>query len=472
MRASGLSVGLVAGLLMAPLGCQPLDEHAAPPQPETEPNVSGVVAPPPVMDGRFDEWDAATLLALDPVGDANGGFDVTQLHVASRGTHLYLHFDSGQLLNLYNGPDADGSPVAEVTLADGRLLSVNFRTRSAQLDGLQPVTWLGLGLIAAPNRADVAFEVGLDLSVVGAQIGDTLHIGLSGSDEIAAQPFVLEATSTAAERRSMERDSDALRVASLNTRESGLVDSMRASAIARLLRSAAADVICLQELGDTPASSIAKRLASTDGGQWNVHALSTPSIVGNAVASKSELIPIATGDSRFAGAIVLSEPPVAVFSVHLKCCGYLHSTEDHQRLAQATELVATIARLRLGHLDPSLAPYASAPVIVMGDFNDVGSPELEQLLTRQRPAVLSRWLLPQLVGPNVFTWWSSDESFPPALLDLVFYDPRLEPRHGWVLDTRQLDEQQLDETGLRANDSLASDHLLMVADFIPTNLAP
>jgi endonuclease/exonuclease/phosphatase family metal-dependent hydrolase len=463
MRAAVYPLSLMMALVACRGEISPSQDDALPAHAPAEAEVHGPPGPTaPLMDGRFDDWQGVEPLAVDPVGDASGNFDLTRLHATSRGTQLYVHFDNSELLNLYSGPTADGSLQLVIGLPDGAQLRIDFRERSATVDGANRA-WHALGLVAAPTHAGNAFELRVDMGVLGVELGDQLSIGVAGSDEIAAQPFVLQHPEAKRSIGSLARIESSVRIASLNTHEAGLVHAVRGDAIHRLLRATAADIYCLQELGQTPATAIASRLALTDGGSWNVHAVSGGSIVGNAVASKHALIPIPNGSARFAGAVVLLDEPIAVFSVHFKCCGYLGSSEDGQRLADALILTQTIGELQRAALGDELTPYADAPVVVFGDFNDVGSPMLEGMLSRQ--AELDRWMLQHLGAPEVFTWGSEHSAFPPSLLDLLLHSRELTRRKGFVLDTRQLDDAALGLNQLRQSDSLASDHLLMVADF-------
>ena len=56
-----------------------------------------------IVDGQFDEWSAATMIATDPAGDAAGAFDITEVHAASQGSELFMHFNTTTVLNLLGG---------------------------------------------------------------------------------------------------------------------------------------------------------------------------------------------------------------------------------------------------------------------------------------------------------------------------------------------------------------------------------
>ena len=59
-----------------------------------------------------------------------------------------------------------------------------------------------------------------------------------------------------------------------------------------------------------------------------------------------------------------------------------------------------------------------------------------------------------------------EESFWPGRLDLLTYDRSvLKPSRCTVVDTTRLSSRAIRELSLNAADNLASDHLMLVADF-------
>jgi endonuclease/exonuclease/phosphatase family metal-dependent hydrolase len=425
----------------------------------------------PIVDGAFDDWAPSDYLAQDPMGDASGGFDVIGLAAKARGSRLFVRIDLARPLNLYNGPPSDGTMVLELGTPDGRRLTIDFRARRAQRDDGALVPWWALELVAAPSHGASAFEVVLDLAEFGAAPGATsIDLALGGSDAVAPVAVELRHAAVAPKVLSDARAvGTELRVASLNTELGGLLDTSRAGPLARVIRAAGADVYCLQELGSASSARIASRIEAADphndGATWNVHVVNGGNIVGNAVASRAPLVPIPLEADRVAGAVVLTEPPVAVVSVHLKCCGYQGSGEDSTRLSQVDALSQALALFKSGGFGPELAAYRNVPILVMGDFNDVGSEGLTGALASTRtPLALERLPLRHLARGDVFTWSEYNTGFPPATLDLLLYQDAT-PLGGFVLDSAAFPADRLETLGLRAGDSEGSDHFMLVADF-------
>lgn len=108
---------------------------------------------------------------------------------------------------------------------------------------------------------------------------------------------------------------------------------------------------------------------------------------------------------------------------------------------------------------------ASAIGSTIETHNLVGSRKPLDIIKTAR---MTDWVLPGMGDRAAYTWrgLGREESFWPGRLDVVTYDPAtLKPSNGCIADTSRLLENTLRELKLRAQDSLASDHLLLVADF-------
>jgi hypothetical protein len=449
-----------------------LRDLGAPPDALTSSDLSSspdLLPPAPVqprVDGLFGEWQDVPLLASDAVGDATGGFDITRLQAQSRGSVLFLRFDTGRTINVQAGDPADGTLRLELDPPAGPHLTIDLRNRRIRA-GTQTLYWSDVGFRFSPTYAGNEFEVRVDLQRFGVAEGGTVRINFSGSDALAAPAsFTLRGSALPAPGRSPARQPGTrLRVAALNTLQSGLLDPARSAAIGRLVQAVAADVYSFEEEYTSDAPAIAQALTALnptgDGAPWQVHK-------GRdiAIASRYRLIPVTVTQSRHAAAVVEAPGgPVVVVGVHLSCCGYDGSLEDQNRIAEAQALAGTLASLRGGLLGIALLPYRNAPVVVLGDFNLVGSRTPLDVLTAPSGPALVDWLLPHLNAEDVETWRVLRSSYVPGRLDLMVHSPALVRRNGYVLDAAELDSATRAALRLQLTDSQATDHLFLVSDF-------
>ncbi len=423
----------------------------------------------PRIDGHFGDWSMIPPIAIDPAGDNADTADVTQLRAQSRGTELFLMMDLGATLNVQSGASSTEVPLVHIKLPSDDVFTIDMRSRRTYLNTPgNPVTLDVSRLATGPTYAASNIELRVDLGGVGAQLGDTLEISISGSDALAAPAsFTLGTPASAAPSRSTSRSNNtAFRIAAYNTERNGIQDISRRDQIYRQLRAVEADVYCFEEEWNLPAASIATAMGQADPHEdsavWNVHKIN-----GAHIASRSPVIPISSFNSRYAAAIVeLPGGPIAVLAIHPKCCGFIGSSEDAQRIAQTQGMIQTLDALRAAHFG---VRYVNIPIVIVGDWNLVGSRTPLTMLENAPDHGLRDWLLPHLVGDEAFTWvgrGTGAGSFSPGRLDLCAYSAdRLVRRNGFVLDSRTLGKQARTSLGLEQNDSAASDHLMIVADF-------
>lgn len=454
-----------------------LADLGAPFDASTRPDLTSppdLLAPAPAqprVDGLFDEWLGIPLLASDPAGDASGAFDITRLQVQSRGSVLFLRFDTGRTLNLQQGDLNDGTLRIELDPPGGTThLTIDFRNRRIRA-GTQTLYWSDVGFRFSPTHSSTEFEVRIDLQRFGATAGGTVRINFSGSDALAAPAlYTLSGPPLVPPGRSAARQpGTGLRLASLNTLQSGLLDPTRTAAIGRLVRAVAADLYAFQEEYTAEPAEIAQALTALDptgdGATWQAHKGRDIALV-----SRYRLIPVTVTQSRHTAAVVEApDGPVVVIGVHLSCCGYNGSQEDQDRIAETQAIAGTMDALRTGRLGVALFPYRDAPVVVLGDYNLVGSrTPLDVLAATPGPGLVD-WLLPHLTTDDVETWSVPRSTFIPGRLDLVVHSPALLRRNGYVLNSNELDAATRAALGLQLDDSRATDHLLLVTDF---DLAP
>jgi hypothetical protein len=423
------------------------------------------------IDGDFSEWAGVVNQTTDPSGDGSGFVDVTWVKAVNEGAELFLYFDTGTIANYQSGSPSQGTQTIQIDAPDGTVITFDFRDIRFEFDNVW-VYWTDIGFAGAPTYADDEFEMRFDLSDFGATPGTDVTISMSDSDTVS--PFVYTmttATSTPAVRDPARFAGTEFRIANQNTLHTGLLDGGQSVQLKSVIDAVKADVYTFQEEWDSSEAQIAAVLASVDphgdGATWNVVKES-----GTAIASRSTLVHLPQVNTRHIPAIVeLPSGPVLVVCVHLKCCGYIGSSEDDQRIDQTDEIIGMIDSLRAGTLGAPYVQYQDVPVVVVGDWNLVGS--RTPLTMFENDANLARADVRHLVGEDIYTWRNTSSSYTPGYLDLVAYDDtRMTLRNSFVLDSEKLTFGQLAQLGLLSNSSGGSDHLMVVADFTMGLLAP
>jgi hypothetical protein len=421
------------------------------------------------IDGGFEDWKDIIPRASDPRGDAEGAFDITKVYAASRGTILYLRFDTTNLLNLQNGPEAEGTLLIVIDLPNDRQLMVDTRGRRAFLnDNLKErIPWNRLKYIVGPTYAQNEFELQIDLGEFNIDRGDTVSIQFDGSDRLVAPvSFTFSQPSETPIRRPHHRDRETdVRIVSFNTYYEGLSDPDRRDAMSRLLNSVGGDVYCFQEEWKTEGhGEILERLIPLEGkGLWHIH-----KVHGNVIASKYPLNALPSTNDRYAAArIEIAENHLFIINVHLKAMGYIGSDEDRLRVRQANDIIAAIDEIHKGKYGKGEASGTKPAIVIVGDFNLVGSRTPLDVIINEKDYGLKDWLIPNLIGESVVTWrGGSRSSFSPGKLDYVVYSAgTLIPGNGFILNSELLNRTELRQLSLDATDSSLSDHLLMTVDF-------
>lgn len=447
----------------------------------------------PVIDGHFDDWTDEHLVATDPAGDSESGrFDVTRVWARALGSHVYVsvEFADENPDNLQAALETGGDTAwLQLTLPEtGASLSIAHAERIAFVASHREAVlpWNDLDYAVLPTVAATRYEARVDLGKLGLAEGKQLTIDVSPGNArlIPAGPRVGDAlpepvtlTAGSAEPGVVTPDlsklAGAMRLANMNTLRDGLIDTKRRETIGRMLRAVAPDIVTLQEEYDMSPGDLAKTLTAIDplgdGARWNVHKDARDCVI----ASTRPITPIPSEpNAEFSAAIVGKKPSeaVLVLSVHTPCCGYAGSERDVERVQASRAMADLIDALRAGSLGPQFEAFASAGVLITGDWNLVGSIEPLSLLTESEAGPdLEHLTLLSVDGRDASTWRELDGlGFSPGLLDLVVFDPRgLRPLGGFVLDTERMDRDALKATGLKKDDSRVSDHLMLIADFAP-----
>jgi hypothetical protein len=421
------------------------------------------------IDGRFEDWKDIKICAYDPKGDAKGAFDITKVYTASQGSILYLRFDTTNLLNLQNGPEAEGTLIVIIDLPNNQELVFDMRGRRAFLnDSLKErIPWDLLKYIVGPTYAQNEFEIQVDLGGFNVNYGDAITIQFNGSDQLIAPiTFTFSQPPETPNRRSHRQyPGTDVRIVSFNTYFEGLSDPNREEAMGRLLNSVNGDIYCFQEEWKTEGhGEILKRLMPLEGkGQWHIH-----KVFGNVIASKYPLKALPSKNDRYAAAYIgPAENHLFIINVHLKAMGYIDSREDRLRIRQVNDIIATIDEIYRGKYNKDEAPGTQPAIVIVGDFNLVGSRTPLDMIIEKKVYGLKDWLIPNLIGESVVTWrGGSRASFSPGKLDYIVYSTRtLIPKNGFILNSELLNRMEHRQLKLDIADSKLSDHLLITVDF-------
>jgi hypothetical protein len=421
------------------------------------------------IDGGFEDWKDIKICAYDPKGDAKGTFDITKVYVASQGSILYLRFDTTDLLNLQNGPEAEGTLIVIINLPNNQELVLDMRGRRAFLNDSikERIAWDRLKYIVGPTYAQNEFEIQVDLGGFNINDGDTISIQFDGSDQLSAPvTFTFSQPSEAPKRRSHSRYSGTdVRIVSFNTYYEGLSDPNRQEAIGRLLNSVNGDIYCFQEEWKTEGhGEILKRLMPPESkGRWHIH-----KVQGNVIASKYPLKTLPSKNDRYAAAYIgLAEKDLFIINVHLKAMGYIDSREDRLRVRQVNDILGTIDEIYKGKYNKDNVPGTQPAIVMLGDFNLVGSRKPLDLIIDKKDYGLKDWLVPNLIGESVVTWRGGPRaSFAPGKLDYIVYSTKtLIPKNGYLTNSELLNRTERRQLKLDAGDSKISDHLLITVDF-------
>lgn len=416
-----------------------------------------------VIDGHFDDWKKPLQRVQDETGDATAAFDLSFLEVNVSNTQVFLHFDIGQTLNLQSGKRSEGTLQLKLTLRGEKTLTVDFRERQAYLDDQtdERIAWTSLRMVSQPTYASDEVEMRLDLRAIGAKNGDTLSIQFAGSDSLDEPIDLVLRGEPVRFGQAIDRAApDDFRVASFNTMNQGVADENRQGKFLRLFTAVDPDVICFQEEKDERrfAESVSKVLPERSEERWSTHWAN-----GAAIATYHKLrpLPLEITAGATAAITVRDAKTWVVLSIHLKCCGYAGSPEDKLRVTQVAEIKEQLERIRSGEFGEQLV---DAPVIIVGDFNLVGSrdplQELQDVGFDDAPSL----------GLHDLSWatWRGrpEESFWPGRLDLMtFSRERAKVRRCFTVDSSLFPPSELQRTGIKRDDSSVSDHLMVVASF-------
>lgn len=270
---------------------------------------------------------------------------------------------------------------------------------------------------------------------------------------------------------------DAVRVVSWNTLWGSQIKDPKP--FARLAQAMDADVYLLQEWSDKPytAEEVAAWFQqNVGGGPWTAVTTRNGGDRGSGVAVASRYPLVEAGPQqlfapgrtrwsfpvRFAGGVFQTPHGPAVFgTVHHKAGGRLGADEDQRRLDESAVIQKAMAGLAEKH--------PGALVVYGGDFNLNGSyavmdRSVAGLDTDGSPLAVAE---PAVLGKPGLLYTHGRGGSKRRLDYITYADAALTVPSAFVVDTTVLPNATLEALGLNKNDSRASDHLPVVADFVP-----
>lgn len=284
-----------------------------------------------------------------------------------------------------------------------------------------------------------------------------------------------------------------VRVVTYNTQQNFIADATRDAAFDRVLTVLAADVFVLQEMpvAVTAATIVARFNASfpIGGSGWQAFNGKSDGFIRTVIVSRYPLTltrndTIPASDVRGV-TIALVDLPNALHTrdlyllgVHLKA--FSGTAEDAQRQKSADAIAAWLGDARQAGGNVTLA--ANTPMIVLGDFNFVGSLQPATTIitgdimdnATYGPDVKGDWDMTNITDlqpADPFTGdtdtWSSTSTNPTSRLDRFFYtDSVVTVAHSFILNTLAMTSGARSAAGLQLNDTKSSS----TSDHLPTGM--
>ncbi len=459
-----------------------------------------------IIDGAFRDWAGAPVAVKDPVGDAGAsGIDFTDLALRCDSERVYIAFTlaSEVLLQEDNAItlhiDTDANATTGTTVGGlGAELSWTFGDRQGRFfakSGPVTVKHAAIALHSLPTMMAARFEMSLSRSatIQGAPLfppGRGIRVQLvdatAEGDRMPDANGWLELDMTPEDLPPLphidtDRRPGTVRLMNWNILQDGLLNATRRPIIARILAALAPDIISFQECFKTQASAVRDFLTAAlppaPGRVWSAVRVDS----GNVLATTCTIersTPILQR-YRETASLVTIDPVrghrLLVISAHLRCC----DADDDRQL----EADATIAFLRDMKLTGAAFPVPmNTPIVILGDFNLVGSPQqLTTLLTGEivntarfgasappdwggRPLI--NLVARHVSTPYAYTWYEATNTYASGKLDYVLHShDGMQPVNAFVFQTDDLTTEALARMGLNAGDSqTASDHLPNVID--------
>jgi len=462
----------------------------------------GLLAPAPraqttqlaiTLDGSIDEWPA------DKAALADAHYLYLRLAVEGESRAIQASHEPLTILLDVDANAATGVRIDEPANTLGVDLEVRFSPRrddgspgrgvaviAHTADGPRALSHADIDLLVAPTHAADWYEVRLSrllpdglpragLASDGRASGLIVLHDAGGQVAGWSDPFTVALSPAASGTHLGEADlprkpRGAIRIVSWNVEHAAPMRN--AGPFANAILALEPDAVLVQEWTlDTPGQLrgwFTASLPASDGRPWHTR---TGDGWGVGIVSKHPLEPLGPtrlelpgheAPVRFIGAIAHTPSgPVALASLHLKCCGSAGGPEDAQRIAEARLINATLA--------DALTGVAHGALVIAGDVNLVGRRTPLDTLAGGLASGGGDLAVaaPRVLGDAAYYTWSDPETeFSPGRLDFALVGGgRIV--NAFVLDTARLSDASLQRIGLDRGDTAASDHRPVVIDVMP-----
>jgi hypothetical protein len=460
---------------------------------------------PVTIDGEFSDWDGLTPVAGDSLNDAPiEEVDFGMLWVANDQKALYLRFEvgretiwqnearllAGNDIRLYLDTDTDVTTGTRIGML-GVDCEIHLGSRFALLHQGSSTSTLSLndvGLTVGPSHSATQFELRIpfDLQSGGGRIFSEPKFGLliveaSGGDKFPDQgAFICDmAEGKVAPPRSLtldREDAGDLRVLSHNIQYNSPVENPEP--FRRYLKALHPDVINFQEVWIWDAEETKRFVVETldPGNALNWHVAKVEDCV---TVSRWPIQDTAAVDGNLLCRIGVphkeSSRGLVLFNAHTPCCGNNEGRDyEHDHLASI-----------LRDLVKGRGPFPTEPndgVLLLGDFNLVGF--VRQLVSLRDGDIFDNEVFGEDFQPDrlagsltvaplrhthsraAYSWRNDSEHYPPGRLDFILFGSgTLQLKNNFTLYTMDIPRDVLEMKNLQRNDSLVSDHLVLIADF-------
>ena len=453
------------------------------------------------IDGFFDDWTSTTNTYFDSEFDSQST-ELLNFSVSNNSENLFIRIKLGNeidltepyfnLAKLFIYIDADNNSDTGYNINNiGSEYGINFFGKfifdDTNENFVDTLSFYDLNVIPLPTITSDEFEIAINRSLFSDTIAISIKelIGndlMPDSGEIFTYTFDNSISSDVQVIDYVKNEPTNLRIMTYNVFSNGLKNNNRIDEHRRIFASSNADIITLQECGDTDYNDVLEFLNTSyenypfiypDLNSGNLTISKFPSIQSWQVANKIDAELIDLPDSIYSKDIL-------IINGHPPCCGNNQGRQENfDALIQFIHDAKTLG----GVIDLPI----NTPISFSGDMNLVGYSEQYYTIvngTIKDTAIFGNGGFPDWDNSSLrdqvsyfnekkfaYTWDKSNPSagdFPPGRLDFIFFtNSVMSCDKSFVISTEHMSPYFLENNNLFWNDTKdASDHFPVVADFV------